>query len=225
MHAWPLFELTLRTPRLVLRLPSDAELDVLARRSAGRVLAPAEMDFMTFGWTQLPSPEYERGFLQYHWRTRAEWTPQAWNLNLIAFDGTEPVGGFGLMADAFAERRAVATGSWLLPEWRGRGLGREGRAALLALAFGELGAEIASSSAHEDNRASLGVSDALGYERTGVEQETGPSGRSVRMVQVQLTRERWATSTRPSVEVTGCGDACRELFGSASASLRGAGRS
>ncbi len=213
MHAWPLFELALRTPRLVLRLPSDAELDVLARRSAGRVLAPEQMDFMTFGWTQLPSPEYERSFLQYHWRTRAEWSPQAWNLNLVAFDGAEPVGGFGLMADAFAERRAVATGSWLLPEARGRGLGREGRAALLQLAFAELGAEVATSAAHEDNAASLGVSAALGYERTGVDQETGPSGRPARMVQVRLTRERWAAAERLPVEVTGCGDACRELFG------------
>jgi len=214
MHSWPLFELRLRSPRLELRLGTDAELDALARRSVGRVLPPAQMDFMTYGWTQLPSPEYERSFLQYHWRTRAEWTPQAWSLDLLAFEDGEPVGAFGVMAEAFAQWRTVRTGSWLLPEWRRQGLGREGRAALLQLAFGELGADTATSSAHEDNRGSLGVSDALGYERTEIADETGPSGQPVRMVQVRLTRERWAAvAERILVEVEGCGKACRELFG------------
>jgi len=216
MHAWPLFELSIRTPRLVLRLPTDAELDLLAKRASGRVLPPEQMDFMRTGWTQLPSPEFERSFMQYHWRTRAAWTPDAWALNLVAFADDEPIGGFGIEGEAFAERRTVTTGSWLLPDRRRRGFGIEGRAALLALAFDGLGAHVALSAAHEDNAGSLGVSAALGYERTSVEELTGPSGEAVRHVQVRLTRRRWETRARPLVEVEGL-DACRELFDVAAA--------
>jgi RimJ/RimL family protein N-acetyltransferase len=212
MHSWPLFDLVLQTPRLVLRLPSDTELDVLAKQAVGHVVPPEQMDFMSTGWTQLESPEFERSFLQFHWRIRAEWKPEAWNLDLVAFDGAEPVGTFGLMAEAFAERRVAKTGSWLLPAWRGRGLGVEGRAAVLQLAFAELDAQVATSSAHEDNGASLGVSAALGYERTRTEAITGPSGGAATLVHVELTRERWLRLERPRVEVAGFA-ACRELFG------------
>jgi RimJ/RimL family protein N-acetyltransferase len=212
MRSWPLFELRLTTPRLVLRLPTDAELDVIARRAVGQVLPPEQADFMTTAWTQLPSPEFERSFMQFHWRVRSAWTPEAWNLDLAAFADGEPIGCFGLMAEAFAERATVATGSWLLPAWRGRGLGVEGRAAVLALAFEQLGARVARSGAHEDNAASLGVSDALGYERVGCEAVLRPSGRTVREIRVELAREEWERRERPRVAIDGLAP-CRELFG------------
>lgn len=212
MHSWPIFELTLRTSRLELRLPSDAELDVLARASVGRVLTPERMDHMLSSWSLLPSPVYERSFLQFHWGARAEWKPAKWGLHLVAFAGGEPIGCFGMDAQGFTEQRTVVTGSWLLPPWRGQGLGKEGRAAILELAFAGLGARAAQSAAHEDNAASLGVSDALGYERIAEEEATGPSGGTFTRIDVELTRERWEQRERIPVEVSGL-DACRELFG------------
>jgi RimJ/RimL family protein N-acetyltransferase len=208
VRSWPLFELVLRTPNLVLRLPRDEELDELARASAGRVLPSEQREFMDSDWTQAPSPAYEREFMQFHWRARAEWRPESWSLQLNGFDGPTPIGGFGLMADDFAERRSVKTGSWVMPDWRRRGLATEGRAALLQLAFEGLGARESHSDAHPENLGSLGVSRALGYEEIG--REPTSDGRA--RIRVRLTRERWEETRSIPVEISGL-DGCRELFG------------
>lgn len=207
MRSWPLFDLELRTPRLSLRLARDEELDELARAAAGRVLSAGEADFMDTDWTQLPSPEFERSFVQFHWRARAEWSRESWSLQLVGFDGGTPVGGFGLMAEDFASRRSVKTGSWLLPNWRGRGLGTEGRAALLELAFAGLGARESLTDAHPSNEGSRGVSRALGYEETGRSETAGRP-----RVQLWLPRERWEAVRSIAVEISGL-EVCRELFG------------
>ncbi|HET8672419.1 MAG TPA: GNAT family protein [Thermoleophilaceae bacterium] len=220
MESWPLFSLELRTPRLSLRLGRDEEIDRLARASVGRVLPAEQAVFMDSDWTQLPSPEYERSFVQFHWRARADWRPGSWSLQLFGFDGDEPVGGSGLVAEDFATRRSVRTGSWLLPDWRGRGLGKEGRAALLELAFGALGARESVSDAHPDNPASLGVSLALGYERTGMSTKVGEDGKPRERINVRLPRERWEETHSIPVTITGI-DACRDLFGVESPANRG----
>jgi RimJ/RimL family protein N-acetyltransferase len=214
VHSWPLFELRLVTPRLTLRLPTDAELDRLATSSAGRVLPPDEANFMDSDWTQLPSPEYERGFVQFHWQARADWKPEAWSLQLVGFDGDAPIGGFGLLGENFADARIVKTGSWLLPDWRRMGLGTEARAALLHLAFAELGARESCTDAHPENAGSLGVSRALGYEETGRRQLTRPGGDTAPRIEMRLPRERWEATRTVAIEVIGI-DGCREQFGAA----------
>lgn len=159
MHSWPLFDLRVVTDRLTLRVATDAEVDALAQRAVGRVLAPEQACFMG-PWTQLPSPAFERDMLQYHWALRGAWTPQQWRLQLGIFpDGvTDPVGMMDIGARDFARSRSVSTGSWMLADYRGAGLGREARRAVLSLAFDTLGAQEARSTAHPDNRASLAVS-------------------------------------------------------------------
>jgi RimJ/RimL family protein N-acetyltransferase len=62
----------------------------------------------------------------------------------------------------------VKTGSWLGRDFQGRGLGKEMRAAVLALAFDGLGAEVAETEAFVVSTASAGVSRSLGYEPNGV---------------------------------------------------------
>lgn len=208
MRSWPLFDLVLRTPNLDLRLPRDEELDELARASAGRVLPSGQREFMDSDWTQLPSPEFERSFMQFHWRARADWSLESWSLQLVGFDGATPVAGYGLMADDFAERRSVKTGSWVRAEWRRRGLATEGRAALLELAFEGLGAREAHSDAHPENLGSLGVSRTLGYEEIGRE----PTAEGRARIRVRMSRERWEEKRSIPVEISGL-DACRDLFG------------
>lgn len=212
MRSWPLFDLRLVTPRLTLRLPTDDELDRLAANSAGRVLPPDEANFMDSDWTQLSSPEYERSFLQFHWQARADWKPEAWSLQLVGFDGDAPIGGFGLLGENFGENRTVKTGSWLLPDWRRMGLGTEARAALLELAFSELGAREAHTEAHPENAGSLGVSRALGYEETGRRELTRPGGDAAPRIQMRVSGERWEATRTVAVEVIGLDD-CRPMFG------------
>jgi RimJ/RimL family protein N-acetyltransferase len=139
--AWPLFALRVTTPRLTLRLPPEADLLPLAEQAAGRVVTPEQAGFMG-PWTQIPSPEFERSFMQYHWAQRANWTPERWSLDLGIYPAGHdaPVGAMSMIAGDFARLRSAETGSWLLPDWRGQGLGREAREAMLHLLFEGLGA-------------------------------------------------------------------------------------
>ena len=65
------------------------------------------------------------------------------------------IGQQDIDADGFAVRRVVSTGSWLGRDHQGRGAGKEMRAAVLHLAFAELGAERAETAAFADNPASI----------------------------------------------------------------------
>jgi RimJ/RimL family protein N-acetyltransferase len=200
-HLWPLFDLRIRTARLELRLPTEVELIELAAIAAAGIHPPEEMPF-AFAWTDLPSPAFERSFLQYHWGTRAQWRPEKWTLDLAVWDDEHPVGLQGLAAGDFAKLRTVSTGSWLGRAFQGRGIGKQMRGAVLAFAFDHLGAEVATSGSFVDNPASAGVSRALGYEENGRDR-LAPRGEAKELVRYRMTREQWHGRSRPPVEVTG----------------------
>ena len=85
------------------------------------------------------------------------------------------------------------------------------RAAVLALAFGALGARAAISSAVVDNASSLGVSRSLGYRETHVS-VLEHSGKTLR--HVRLERDDWqASDVADSVVVEGADRATLALFG------------
>jgi RimJ/RimL family protein N-acetyltransferase len=211
---WPLFDLRLRTPRLELRLPADEELAELCAIARAGIHEADEMPFAV-PWTDLPSPAFERGFAQYHWRMRAEWRPERWALELMTLHEGRPVGMQGLSAMDFAILRTVSTGSWLGRPWQARGFGKEMRAAVLALAFDGLSAHVALSEALEGNESSMGVSRALGYEANGVGR-CAPRGVPVETRLFRLSRARWdtrhATDACVPVEISGL-EGCLDLFG------------
>jgi RimJ/RimL family protein N-acetyltransferase len=208
--AWPLFALRIRSERLVLRLPTDDEILGLIDVARDGIHPPDEMPFGV-AWSVLPSPEFERGFVQHHWLMRATWTPDDWNLNLMAELDGKPVGSQSVHGHGFAVERTVDTGSWLLREWQGRGLGKEMREAVLAFAFDGLGARAATSEAFLDNAASTGVSRSIGYEleRRGA---LAPQGISRQTQVFRMTADSWHSRPRPPIEIEGL-DACREMFG------------
>jgi RimJ/RimL family protein N-acetyltransferase len=112
----------------------------------------------------------------------------------------------------FVRLRMVETSSWLATGWRGRGVGKAMRLAVLALAFDGLGAQVAETSAWPDNAASLGVSRSLGYADNGVVRHHD-RGRVDDMPRMRLTREVWVAHYHPhGVRITGL-DGCRHLFG------------
>ncbi len=207
---WPIYDLHLRTERLDLHLPDEAEIVELSAVAKAGIHPPGEMPF-GFAWSTKPSPRFEREFLQYAWGTRATWTPEAWTLDLaVSFEG-RLVGFQGLEARDFAVMRTVGTGSWLGAAYQGQGIGKEMRGAVLALAFEGLGAEIAVTEAFLDNLASAGVSRALGYAANGYGR-LAPEGIARETERFRMTRHEWAAGPRPSVAIEGL-DGCHELFG------------
>ena len=208
--AWPLFALRIRSERLVLRLPTDDELLALIDVARDRIHPPDQMPFGV-AWSVRPSPDFERGFVQHHWLMRATWTPEDWNLNLMAELDGEPVGSQSVHGTGFAVMRTVRTGSWLTRDWQGRGLGKEMREAVLAFAFNGLGARVATSEAFLDNAASNGVSRSVGYEADG-RGALAPQGVSREIQRFRMTADAWHSRPRPPIQIEGL-DACLEMFG------------
>jgi len=198
---WPLFDLVVRTPRLEVREPTDAELGQLADLAAAGIHDPADMPF-SIPWTDVPSPTLQRASLQHWWSKRATWHPDNWNFTGAVFVDGRPVGVQDALAQNFPALGCVKTGSWLGREFQGQGLGTEMRAAILHFIFAGLGARVAYSGAWHDNERSMRVSRSFGYEENGVTIEPR-RGRPDRMVNLRLERERWEPQRRDDIEIEG----------------------
>ena len=210
--AWPLFGLTLRTERLVLRLPTDDELLDLMDVAMAGIHPPDEMPFGV-AWSTIPSPAFERGYLAYHWGNRSGWSAGDWELGLAAsFEGTL-IGMQGMHARDFATRRTVGTGSWVGQDFQRRGFGKEMRAAFLTLAFDGLGAQLAETEAFLDNRHRTRSRGPLGYEENGFG-SLAPEGTPRETQRFRMTAERWRSRPRPPVTIEGL-EGCLDLFGAA----------
>jgi RimJ/RimL family protein N-acetyltransferase len=203
---WPLAELVLRCdsvelrplteadlPALVDVLPDDVELDPGVSGEPGRSGRDARATMLA----------------RSYWRSMATWSAAAWCLPLVTrFDG-HVAGLQTLEGDDFAALRTVDTASWLAPRYRGRGLGRRMRTAVLDFAFTRLHAEFAITSAVAGNAASLGVSRSLGYADNGHARIRTPAGVQP-LVHLRLDARDWAPRWPVSVEGA---DAALPLFG------------
>ena len=208
---WPLFDLRLTTPRLTLRPWSEADLQMVADRlPADLAQNPAAPRFA------LGEERRVRGVVthQDYWRQMGTWTVREWSLTFLAHRDGEFVGCQGLEGTDFPELRTVDSSSFLVPEVRGEGLGKEMRRAVLTLAFGPLGALAAVTSAWHHNHASLGVSRALGYQPNGESFHRRDEGEGIdTMVHLRLLRERWrASGLADGVRVAGV-EPCLPFFG------------
>ncbi|HEX4817923.1 MAG TPA: GNAT family N-acetyltransferase [Nonomuraea sp.] len=167
MRNWPFLDLSVTTPRLVVRMPSLHDLDELGARAAEGVHDEGDMPFF-FPWTDAEPAARARSTIQFHFRAWGALAPDDWSLNLVAVHEGRVVGTQGVMGKAFPVTREVSTGSWVGRRFQGRGIGTEMRRAVLHLAFAGLGARYAVTEAFEDNPASLAVTRKLGYRDDGV---------------------------------------------------------
>jgi RimJ/RimL family protein N-acetyltransferase len=207
---WPLFGLRIRTERLELRPPTDADLADLAALAARGVHGPELMPF-ALPWTDEPPEQRALSTMQWNWRARATWKAEAWSLNLAVVTEGTVVGGQEVSGRDFAVLREVSTGSWLGLDHQGRGIGTEMRAAVLWFAFTGLGAEYARSEAFADNASSIGVSRKLGYRDDGFDRlvRRGEPAVSQRF---RLDRETWEKNSPAPATIEGL-EPCLPLFG------------
>lgn len=211
MRSYPLLDIRITTPRLELRGATDALLDELADvvRSGRTHAEPAPYDDPMSFYETDPDVRVAR-WLQAIWRRRGSVEPEYWRLYFVVIVDGAPVGEQTLSGVDFARLGTVTTFSWLSTDLRGRGLGREMRAAILHLAFDGLGAREAGSDAFEDNVASNAISAALGYEPNGTEWATR-QGEPARLNRWRLTRGAWSEQRRDDIAVHGL-DAARHLL-------------
>lgn len=224
---WPLHGIRLRTADLDLRVMTEADLPTLLD------LLPDDLQLNPHATTYagLDDRANRRAVVaQGYWRALGMWSPDDWALPFVVRathaggggggspaharpDGGSPEGVLGvqwLEGPDWRAERTVDSSSWLVPGARGKGLGRQMRAAVLALAFGPLRAEAAISSAVVDNAGSLGVSRALGYRDThrSVLEHSGET-----LQHVRLERASWeAAGHAHGVAVEGI-DPALPLFG------------
>ncbi|MFE3555532.1 GNAT family N-acetyltransferase [Streptomyces sp. NPDC059193] len=210
MRHWPVTGLELTTAELVLRLPTDAELDALAQVAADGVV-PDDAVYFPQPWASAPSAERARSVVQNHWWARGDWTRENWRLLLAVFRDGQVIGQQNLSARDFATTGEARTGFWLGRRFQGQGYGTQMRAAALALAFDGLGAARVTSTAFADNAASRAVSRKFGYRPNGIHR-IAVDGRPYDAHEEVVERADWRGHARVApVEIAGLSD-CLPLF-------------
>jgi RimJ/RimL family protein N-acetyltransferase len=207
---WPIFELRLATPRLVLTPLQDADLPELLELILAGIHDPDRMPF-AMPWTDAPRDQLVANALRHYWSTRASGTPDDWSVPFLVRRQGVLVGLQDLTGKNFAVTRTVGTGSWLGRVYHGQGIGTEMRSAVIQFAFDHLKAARADSGAFTDNLQSLAVSRKLGYRTDGtVVRQRRPGERAVEQ---RLTLDG-ASFIRPDwmVQVRGL-PACHSFFG------------
>lgn len=208
---WPLFDLRLTTADVALRPMAEVDLATVAD------LMPDDLELNPAA-TTYPGLDAAKGrrvvVHQEYWQGWGRWSVPSWVLRFVVEVDGRIVGTQTLEGEDFPTLRTVDSASWLVPEVRGRGVGKVMRAAVLALAFGPLKARCAITSAWEDNHASLGVSRAIGYQPNGQHLHRRDDGKGVgSMVHLRLTREDWrASGAGDNVQISGF-EACKPYFG------------
>ena len=203
---WPLHGLRLTTGDLVLSAMTEADLDEVASVLPGDL----ELNPAATRYSRLDERTW-RGTVvhQEYWTSMGTWSPDDWEVYFVVRRGEDVLGLQGLEGPDFPTLRTVDTSSWLTAEFRGTGVGKAMRRAVLALAFGHLGAQAAITSAWHDNHGSLGVSRALGYQPNGVTlmRREGTTGVDT-LVHLRMTRADWdGSGGAPDVRVDGLAEA------------------
>ncbi|MER0476986.1 GNAT family protein [Streptomyces sp. Edi2] len=210
MRHWPLTQLTLTTPDLVLRVPNETQLDDLAQVAADGVHPPGILYFPQ-PWASGTPEQTARNVLQNHWWARGDWHEDNWRLLLAVFHDDQVIGQQNLSARDFRITREARTGFWLGQRFQARGFGTQMRAAALHLAFACLGAERVTSTAFADNAVSRHVSEKFGYAPNGI-RRFAVGDRLVEEHQAIITAEQWRGQSHQPTLVEGF-DACQHMFG------------
>lgn len=208
---YPPLNVQVHTPRLSLLGATDERLAQLIPLVRKGVVTEPPWPFDDPASLYMDGVEREWQWLRRIWRGRAMVEDDFWRLYFVVVADGEPVGMQDLVAHEFHDFATVTSFSWLGPDARGRGLGKEMRSAVLHLAFEGFGARAAASDAFHDNVASNRVSEALGYQRNGTDWATR-RGEPGELYRWRLTREQWAERRREDIELVGVAE-CRAVFG------------
>ncbi len=211
LSPYPPLNVQVRTPRLSLLGATDALLARLVPAVRQGIATAPPWPFDDPMSLYKDNPEREWAWLRGVWTGRGRVTDSFWRLYFVVVVDDAAVGMQDLIGTNFAAFGTVSSFSWLSPEVRRRGLGREMRQAVLQLAFEGLGAREAGSDAFVDNHASNRISAALGYQPNGFDWDTR-KGEAAAINRWRLTREQWAKGRRDDISLVGVDD-CLPVLG------------
>ncbi|MGZ9929238.1 GNAT family N-acetyltransferase [Streptomyces sp. NC-S4] len=174
-------------------------IDQLADLAGAGIHPAGYMPFST-PWTA-GSPQSAQRNIR-HWMTASIERSHIgkWSLIFAVRRNGVLVGSTNLSASNYSDGRTVTTGSWLGQDFQGVGTGKLMRTALLQLAFGELGAEFATSEVFADNFPSRAVNEHLGYVDDG-ERTVTREGKPARLKSYRLSHREW--SRMADVQISG----------------------
>lgn len=172
---WPCFGLRITSGPLELSAICDADIPALVDLAVAGIHDEDQMPF-AFPWTQPPDGQLGRAMAQYYWRSRAEFTPGHWSLELVVRRDGEIVGIQAIETTNFLVTRTGESGSWLGRRHQGRGTGTMMRQALCAFLFDHVDFQQVTSAAFTDNPASMAVSRKVGYRPNGHSREKRRDG-------------------------------------------------
>ena len=208
---YPPLHVEVTTPRLRLRGATDERLEELIPIVRDGIVRDDEAPFDDPISYYEQSPTREWRWMRRIWAARSRVEPSFWRLPLVVEVDGRLVGMQDLIAEEFATFGTVTTFSWLAPQARGSGIGRDMRAAILHLAFAGFGAREATSEAFLDNAASNAISRSLGYRENGMTWATR-RGEPSQMQRWVLARADWEASQRADITLGGVDD-CLPVFG------------
>jgi RimJ/RimL family protein N-acetyltransferase len=209
--AYPPLNVQVHTPRLSLLGATDNLLQRLVPAVREGVVTVPPWPFDDPMSLYRDNPDREWAWLRAIWAGRAKVSDSFWRLYFVVVVDNQPVGMQDLIGNSFSTFGTVETFSWVSPQTRGQGLGKEMRQAVLHLAFDGLGARQADSGAFVDNHPSNSISRALGYVPNGVDWSTR-RGEAAEVNRWKLTREQWLTKRRDDIELIGVAE-CRPVLG------------
>lgn len=172
-----------------LRTVDRLVIDQIADLACAGIHPASYMPFST-PWSQGSSQSVQRNIR--HWMTASieKSNIAKWNLIFGVWRNGVLVGSTNLSGSNYSDDKTVTTGSWLGQDFQGVGTGKLMRAALLQLAFGELGARFATSEVFADNFSSRAVNEQLGYEADG-ERTVIRKGRPANLKSYRLSHREW----------------------------------
>lgn len=176
---------------VVLRPVPFAEFEALASLVGNGLFPDGEASTLSGWYDPDDLVRSARRSIAYHCDTLANANPDRWALPLGVWCDDQLIGVQGLHAERFLVRREAQTGSFLAPEWRGRGFGTLARHGIVAAAFDQLAADWVTSAAIVGNAASKGVSVRVGYQPDGLE-VTDNGGRRQVLERFRLPADHWA---------------------------------
>lgn len=193
-----LFNISIKTSRLNLRVPKDKEFEQLGQVVSDGIQKPDEPHFQSEGLYNKTPEEGTKGLKEFVEGHINNWSKEDWQLPFAIFYEDRPIGLITMYSKQFPITRGFGASYWIGLPYQGKGLGTEALNAILTLGFDGLSAREAYCGTWSDNIASLRMMEKLGFVFNG-EYWMNRNGEAVKDRRMRLPKESWIKSENISI--------------------------